>query len=443
MKYVFQWLNEEKLIQRVLSLFSPDGGGSEQSSGCRSEQHDNAGQLLVEIIRSCRDSQLITPPAEKFPNPLLASAESVDTVQSLLAFMLDSPSPVESVIVNTVDVLLSLLEVRRPAPQGGFYPYTSEPETVNCQADIERQEGVVRSTVECLVPRLPQLTALLLSPPPKPSVTTTAGVLTVPLGKSRLAIAKLLAALLNTHSPGLNSALAEANTLTVLLDLFFEYSLNNFLHAQVEACVRSVIFWSDKTEKTELEETSTAPDTTPPVDSSSLETPKVEVESGESKEESTSEMHPLEMKTFENPALIHLLTNAKLLDRLITVWSNPNIPPTVAYMGHVTRISNELVTACGLGEETQLPSLTTPSPPAASCQSRTLLLQLLAQLPEETQETWRNIVSGRLAEINKINEIKPATDDKRIMSSDDEDSEFRDIQFPQDSVLEKVSFRQI
>ena len=102
-------------------------------SGCRSEQHDNAGQLLVEIIRSCRDSQLVTPPAEKFPNPLLTTAESVDTVQSLLAFMLDSPAPVESVIVNTVDVLLSLLEVRRPAPQGGFYPYTSEPETVNCQ----------------------------------------------------------------------------------------------------------------------------------------------------------------------------------------------------------------------------------------------------------------------------------------------------------------------
>ena len=37
-----------------------------------------------------------------------------------------------------------------------------------------------------------------------------------------------------------------------------------------------------------------------------------------------------------------------------------------------------------------------------------------------------------------MNEIKPATDEKRIMSSDDEDSDFRDIQFPQDSVLEKV-----
>lgn len=82
--------------------------------------------------------------------------------------------------------------------------------------------------------RLPQITQLLLSPPVKPSVPTTAGVLQVPLGKSRLALAKLLAALISTNTQSLNQALAEANTLTILLDLFFEYSLNNFLHAQVE-----------------------------------------------------------------------------------------------------------------------------------------------------------------------------------------------------------------
>merc|ERR1719410_2139251 len=50
---ILTWLNEEKLIERVLSLFSPDGGGPEAGSSCVSgpEQHDNAGQLLVEIIR--------------------------------------------------------------------------------------------------------------------------------------------------------------------------------------------------------------------------------------------------------------------------------------------------------------------------------------------------------------------------------------------------------
>ena len=433
--FLFQWLNEEKLIQRVLSLFSPDGGGEDKSISGRSEQHDNAGQLLVEIIRSSRDSQLTAPPAEKFANPLLITAESVDTVQTLLGLMLDNhddSSPVvESVIVNSVEVLLSLLEVRRPAPQGAFYPYSSEPEPVNCQADIERQEGVVASTVQCLIPRLPHLTQLLLSPPSKPPVPTTAGVLKVPLGKSRLAVGKLLAALLNTNSPSLNQALAEANTMTVLLDLFFEYSLNNFLHAQVEACVRSVIFWSDNTTndtETDLDSTKEITDK-PPVDSSSLETPKVELDGD--KDETN---HPLEqVVTLDNPALVHLLTTAGLVDRLVKAWTTPSVPPTVAYMGHVTRISNDLVAACG----TLLPDTAqaTPIPP---CPSRTLLLQLMGKLPEETQEAWNNIVSGKLADTNKMNEIKPATEGGRITSSDDEDSDFTDIQFPQDTVLEKV-----
>ena len=77
------------------------------------------------------------------------------------------------------------------------------------------------------------MTALLINPPYKPPVHTTCGVLNVPLGRSRLSLAKLFAALLSTNHPPLNSALAQANTATVLLDLFFEYSLNNFLHAQV------------------------------------------------------------------------------------------------------------------------------------------------------------------------------------------------------------------
>ena len=389
------------------------------------EQHDNAGQLVVEIIRSCRDFQLISPPAEKFLNPLLATAESEETVKTLLGHMLDGP-PVETCLINGVEVLMSLLEVRRPAPQTGFYPYSTEQDTVNCLPDIERQEAVVASTVQCLIPRLPQLTSLLVSPPHKPPVPTTVGVLAVPLGRSRLAITKLLASLLNTNSPSLNKALVEANTLTVLLDLFFTYNLNNFLHAQVQSCLHSVIFWSDGEQQTEPEKT---PDTTE-VGEASLETPKI-TESGEV-EEAEAAQHPLESESFDNPALIQLLTSARLVERLITAWTSPALP-SVSYMGHVTKICNDLVEASG---RSTAPTLaTTITPPV--CRSRTLLLQLIAKLPEETQETWAGIVEGKLTETNKINEIKP-TEEKRTLSSDDEDSDFTDIQFPQDTALEKV-----
>ena len=259
-------------------------------------------------------------------------------------------------------------------------------------------------------------------------VNTIAGVLATPLGKSRLALAKLMAALLSTKHPALNKATAEANTLTVLLDLFFNYSLNNFLHAQVESCIKSVIFWSDPKSETDFDTTKDL-DTaeTPPSsqDSASLETPKVELE-GEAKET----VHPLDTPLYDNPALVHLMTNAELTQRLVTAWSQGVTPPTVAYMGHVTRITNDMVSATG--QETPY---VTPLPD--KCPSRTLLLQLLAKLPQETQDSWKEIIETKLVETNKMNEIKPATDDKRTMSSDD-DSDFTDIQFPQDSVLEKV-----
>ena len=90
--------------------------------------------------------------------------------------------------------------------------------------------------------------------------------------------------MLATNHPPVNKAAAEANIATILLDLFFKYSLNNFLHAQVkkvliytslynignnhnvgknrkyrkalqylqvESCLRSILFWKEKAVKAE------------------------------------------------------------------------------------------------------------------------------------------------------------------------------------------------
>ena len=40
--------------------------------------------------------------------------------------------------------------------------------------------------------------------------------------------------------------------------------------------------------------------------------------------------------------------------------------------------------------------------------------------------------------MNKLNEIKTMQEDKRNSSSDDEDADFRDINFPQDTALQQV-----
>ena len=47
-----------------------------------------------------------------------------------------------------------------------------------------------------------------------------------------------------------------------------------------------------------------------------------------------------------------------------------------------------------------------------------------------------------LQETNTLNELKPASEEKRTLSSDDEDSDFKDIHFPPDSALQQVGLAQ-
>jgi len=149
------------------------------------------------------------------------------------------------------------------------------------------------------------------------------------------------------------------------------------------------------------------------------------VEGEEKKDfEEGSTVHPLDTIQ-ENPALIHLFTEAALLDRLVASWTAPTSGPSVSYMGHLTKISNHLVSAMGDEEE------------GVAVPSRTLLLQLMAKLPEETQSRWTAITTGRLQETNTLNELKPATEEKRTLSSDDDDEHFKDIHFPPDSALQQ------
>ena len=47
--------------------------------------------------------------------------------------------------------------------------------------------------------------------------------------------------------------------------------------------------------------------------------------------------------------------------------------------------------------------------------------------------------TASLQETNTLNELKPASEEKRTLSSDDDDEHFKDIHFPPDSALQQVS----
>ena len=78
--------------------------------------------------------------------------------------------------------------------------------------------------------------------------------------------------------------------------------------------------------------------------------------------------------------------------------------------------------------------------PAPPCCAKVIVEQMKA-LPESTRESWNDFVSGRLSEVNKRNMIVPASSYASAMhdSSEDDDAEFRNLQFPQEVALQQVS----
>jgi len=63
------------------------------------------------------------------------------------------------------------------------------------------------------------------------------GRLEPPLGNTRLQVVRLLAVLIPSGHDQLHGQLISLGTFQVMLDLFFQYPWNNFLHTQVENCL--------------------------------------------------------------------------------------------------------------------------------------------------------------------------------------------------------------
>lgn len=182
-----------------------------------------------------------------------------DTVSLLLDRILGEEKS-ESAIVGGIQVLLTLLDVNKSSipkyNSQNIYNSSSYDEA----SDLEHRQKVTQSTVKTIQKRLKEFHNLLLDPPKvhtnscslciltknffikqnKPIVTTY-GILEQPLGNTRLQVARLLAAVISTNNADVMQELITLETMQVLLDLFFKYQWNNFLHTQVEMCINAAL----------------------------------------------------------------------------------------------------------------------------------------------------------------------------------------------------------
>ncbi|XP_058263866.1 serine/threonine-protein phosphatase 6 regulatory subunit 2a isoform X1 [Hemibagrus wyckioides] len=377
---VLNWLNEERLIQRLTELMH---------TGRDEERQSNASQTLCDIIRLSRDQASQIPEAVE-PDPLLAVLESEENVAQLLKSMFEKKTS-EASVVNGTQVLLTLLESRRTGLEGLMELYSQ---------GCERSYTVNSSILRTIEPHLKDFQQLLLDPPKKSAILTTVGVLEQPLGNARLHVARLVASLLQTSDNSICEELCRLNTMDLLLDLFFKYTWNNFLHFQVEMCVTSILNHSAHMG----------------LQSSILQNHEEKPEEGQNS--STDAAH---VRT--RAALVaNLFQKCRLVQRILYAWEeNDRIQAEGGTrrgnMGHLTRIANTVVQNLEKGH----------------VQSQ--ISDLIKELPEDCRGRWESFVGETLRETNRRNTVDLVSTHNLHSSSEDDDME---SPFPNDLSIQQA-----
>ncbi|XP_034434429.1 serine/threonine-protein phosphatase 6 regulatory subunit 2-like isoform X4 [Hippoglossus hippoglossus] len=383
---VLHWLNEENLVQRLTELIH---------TGKDEERQSNASQTLCDIIRLSRDQANQMQDGME-TDPLLAVLESQESVAGLLKNLFEGERS-EASIVNGTQVLLTLLETRRSGLEGLMDLYSQ---------GYERSYTVNSSILNAIEPHLKDFQQLLLDPPKKSAILTTVGLLEQPLGNARLHVARLVAALLQTNSPSMCQELCNLTTMDLLLDLFFKYSWNNFLHFQVELCVAAILNHPSSEERhvPGLQNH----DGSPAV--SNLEEQGEAVETGRTVDPQTS---------IHNALVAHLFQKCRLVQRILDAWEeNDRIQAEGGTrrgnMGHLTRIANMVVQNLEKGSV------------------QVQITDLIKELPEDCRGRWESFVDETLRETNRRNTVSTHN---MHSSSEDDDME---SPFPNDLSLQQA-----
>lgn len=279
---LISWIESEGLIENIIALFD-----SKVDEG----RHYNAAQLLCDTIRKCREMSSDL-------DPIVYSIQSTEMIQKLLGHMLNGEH-VESSIVGGVSVLLTLLEppLSEQITKRGTY---NSVEDSGSGEPPPSPNPALYPIVSAIVPYLPALHDLLLNPPNKPPVKLACGTIEPPLGNTRLTVIKLIAALIATNTPEVNEELDRLNTVHVLLDLFFHYTWNNFLHSQVDRCLAFALNSNGQ-------------------------------------------------ESIQNPLIHSIFIKCRLLQRILEAWEeneneqNKTGGKRRGYMGHLTNIANSVI----------------------------------------------------------------------------------------------------
>ncbi|XP_026822188.1 serine/threonine-protein phosphatase 6 regulatory subunit 3 isoform X1 [Rhopalosiphum maidis] len=161
-------------------------------------------------------------------NPLVISIESPETVNTVLVKMFGQTEKTESTLLGGISILQTLLMATKFNGEGSNEVYN-------------KKQSLAEILYITILPFLEHIHNVLLVPPKIESLESMGNVIEKPFGNVRLQIVRLISSLLSMHNQQINERFAQLNTIKVLLDCFFCYELNNFLHTQVVQCFHEVM----------------------------------------------------------------------------------------------------------------------------------------------------------------------------------------------------------
>ncbi|CAH8338611.1 unnamed protein product [Eruca vesicaria subsp. sativa] len=204
-----EWVEDTDVLEMIVDKF-----GSSDSP----EVHANAAEILCTVAR-------YAPPG------LAVKLSSPSCTGRLLKYTLEDSRP-KSVLVNSLSVCISLLDPKRFTL--GTYPiYGRQLTHGSIVTNPETVDGMLGSLGDLLL--------LLNVSSAEAVLLTTYGKLQPPLGKHRLKIVEFISVLLTVASEAAEKEIIRLGVVKRVLDLFFEYPYNNFLHHHVENVILSCL----------------------------------------------------------------------------------------------------------------------------------------------------------------------------------------------------------
>ena len=423
---VIQWLKKIQIVKHVINLFDSKYCGL---------YHSNASQLICDIVRISREQILAAHEqilenkeiqmnetndnSDKntteiiknlYTNSLLEEIESPENVDKLMEIILDSKDKENCSITYGIDIYLTILESKSFNNENTDiqqFEYDFEKKNIAHQKDLANQTILKfgsRSVLNTVREKLDVLNQILLNKNDNvcPSYLSKNGL----LGSIRLSIVKLIAKLIYFNDQDFMKALLNANTLKIIIEMAFEYKMNNFLHSQLSKIIKSsfLVDFLDSKNISELSQILNKQD----------EEKLSDVLNAEDNIEITKSKYVIE----------HFLKDCNLIQYLVNAWLNykreKNILEdknakikqiNVGYVGHLTIISNFIDNCYKEGQNSEL---------IKACFDKFIEKQVLEQ--------WKELVELQISDINKIN-MKDLVKNPFHMNINDSlvESEFTDL----------------